>query len=363
MTNRPFQDLAKLESELLTCTMCGFCKNVCPVFIDDNWDTAAPRGRMTMAYGLISGQLEPDDSLVNRLFQCTQCQDCLRRCPSNANCPDVILAARRELVHLGYTAEYQNSLVSNIEATGNIFADTEAEQPIKQGEHPFFIGCQYLSRPNKIKKLLKFMKTIDINPEIMDESCCGFPLHVMGFEEAADRQKKKLKEKIKFDGREIITVCPSCLKQLSEEFGQPTVHLLQIIDKKLDMIPISKPLNKKVTYHDPCDLSRGAGIMKEPRQIIRHIGGDLVEMTHNQKTSRCCGGGGGILTWDPELALRMSVRRMKEARETGAEMLITACPTCEQNLKQGSKAESEESGKPPIPVRHVLDLLIRASKK
>ncbi|MCD4655555.1 (Fe-S)-binding protein [bacterium] len=362
MSNDTYPILSLLESELLTCTMCGFCKNICPVFIDDRWDTAAPRGRMTLAYGLISGQLEPDDVLVNRLFQCTQCQDCLRRCPSNAACPDVILAARRELVQLKMTGEHQNALVNNIEKTGNIFADEDVQQDLKKGDFPFFIGCQYLSRPNSVKKILKFMKKIDLKPEIMNETCCGFPLHIMGFEKANSRQKEKLRKKLKFDGREIITICPSCLKQLKEEYNQPAIHLLQVIDKKLDEIHISKPVDKVVTYHDPCDLSRGAKITEEPRNILKYVGCKVVEMTYQRDTSRCCGGGGGILTWDADMSLRMSIRRIEEARKTGAEMLVTACPTCEQNLKQGAKAESVESGNSPLPVRHVLDMLIRASK-
>jgi len=362
MSTDKYMDIEKLEAELFTCTMCGFCKNVCPVFIDNHWDSSAPRGRMTMAYGLISGQLEPDEALLNNLFQCTQCQDCLRRCPSNAACPDVTLAARREMVKRGKTAEYQEQLVKNIQKTGNIYADEEVGIEPKTGDYQFFIGCQYLSRPNSIKKVIKLLKRIGINPELMDESCCGFPLHIMGFEKENQEQKAKLLDKVTFSGKDILTICPSCLKQLKEEYQQPVIHILELIDSKRDVINVTKPVGKKVTYHDPCDLSRGAGIIKEPRQILEFIGCEIVEMPYSGDTSRCCGGGGGILTWDEELSLRMAKRRIEEARATGAEMLVTACPTCEQNLKRGARAEADETGRKPLPVRHIIDLLVKATR-
>lgn len=315
-----------------------------------------------MAYGLLTNQLEPDSALLNGLFQCTQCQDCMRRCPSKAACPDVVLAARREMVNRGHITDYQEQLVKNIQETGNIYADQEIETQPAVGQQLLFIGCQYLSRPNSVKKIIKLLKRIGITPRIQDESCCGFPLHIMGFEKENTGQKQKLQSTIQFDGQEIITICPSCLKQLKDEFNQPVVHVLELLKSNLDKLDVSKPLNKKVTYHDPCDLSRGAKITEEPRLILEHIGCDLVEMPHNSETSRCCGGGGGILTWDEQLSQRMAQRRIEEARATNAEMLITACPTCEQNLKRGARAEADKTGMKPLPVRHIMDVLIKATR-
>ncbi|HPQ39272.1 MAG TPA: (Fe-S)-binding protein, partial [bacterium] len=309
-----------------------------------------------------SGQLDPDPALIDRLFQCTQCHDCARRCPSNAACPDIVLAARREMVRRGMTTETQNVLIENVQSTGNIYADPAVEFPIREGEVPLFIGCQYLSRPNSVKKIVKFLDRIGISPRIMEESCCGFPLHVMGFEQANQAQISAVRERFQSGGDRVLTLCPSCMKQLKEMYDQPSIHILELLDERLQDITVSSPLSKKVTYHDPCDLSRGAGITLEPRRILEHLGALLVEMPHHGETSRCCGGGGGILTWDADLSLRMSISRVREARETGAEMLVTACPTCEQNLKRGAVAESEETGHPPLAVRHLLDLMIRATR-
>ena len=96
-------------------------------------------------------------------------------------------------------------------------------------------------------------------------------------------------------------------------------------------LKLKKTANLTVTYHDPCYLGRHNRIFEEPRGIIRSIPGvKLIEMTHHGVDSLCCGGGGGRMWQGPELhgESRMSEIRIKEARATGAEVLITACPLC-----------------------------------
>jgi Fe-S oxidoreductase len=359
---KSYADLEKLKNEMLTCTMCGFCKNVCPVFLDAGWDTGSPRGRMTMAYGLVSGELELDDDLVNRIFQCTQCRDCSRRCPSSVKCPEVVLSARRELVSRGLAGETQKAIAENIAKTGNIFADLEVEFPEQEGDVPLFIGCQHLSRPNSTKRNIRLLQRLGINPRIVKEVCCGFPLEVMGFEEEHEKQVEKLKESFSFKEEPILTFCPGCKVHLEKISGKKVLHILEEINTRLKEDQIAKPMKAKVTYHDPCDLSRGAGIVNEPREILKKLGCEIIEMKNAKNTSRCCGGGGGILTWDDALSLRMSVARMKEAIGTGAEMVVTACPTCEQTLKKGALQISGENGSKPFPVAHILDLLFKATK-
>ncbi len=357
--NRTFDDLEKQKLETINCTMCGYCKAVCPVFIDVGWDSASPRGRMILAYGLLTGEIEPDLSIADRLFQCTNCTDCMRRCPSNAKCPDVVRAARREMVKLGFVRPAQKMLVDNIETTGNIFADPELNLPEQDGPNLLFIGCQHLSRPNATKKTIRLLDRIGIQVGIMQEVCCGFPLEIMGFTDAHAEQKKRFEDRFKSDSRPVITLCPSCLVHLQHHYQPSASHILQEIDRRLDSIPLT-PQTGKVTYHDPCDLSRGAKIIDEPRRILKKMGYDLVEMTNSGNQSRCCGGGGGILTWDAEIADHLSKRRIEEAVATGADMVVTACATCEQTLKKGTRMYAEASGTQPIPVRHLLDLLSKA---
>jgi Fe-S oxidoreductase len=99
-------------------------------------------------------------------------------------------------------------------------------------------------------------------------------------------------------------------------------------------------------------------ITEEPRKILKALGYKLVEMKHNRNQSRCCGGGGGILTTDQAMSTEIAQDRIEEALETGAEILVTACPTCEQVLRKA--ASTSKAGK--ITVKELSDVLADALK-
>jgi Fe-S oxidoreductase len=94
-------------------------------------------------------------------------------------------------------------------------------------------------------------------------------------------------------------------------------------------------LNGAVTYHDPCQIARNAGVMDEPRYILQHLTDDFREMTSEPKYNWCCGGGGGLVALGEEtLDFRMKSSRIKadQAKETGATILATACENCHTQL-------------------------------
>jgi len=162
-----------------------------------------------------------------------------------------------------------------------------------------------------------------------------------------------------FPEGELITFCPTCTIFLKEEYGRPVKHALQFIAERLaDASP--KNLDLKATYHDPCPLSRGAEIIEEPREILKAIGVDVVEMPLSKNTSRCCGGGGGIITSAPELSGRLAVSRAEQAAATGADTVVTVCPTCELTLRSGAQAIGGNGD--GLKVANLLDLVWKAIK-
>ncbi len=333
--------LVKWEKEMMMCTMCGYCKNVCPTFVNQLWDPPSGRGRMILAYGMLEKEMEVDDSVVKALYQCTLCRDCNRRCPSKVKVPDVVRAARADLVEKGFAYDAHKSFIENIKKTGNIFADTEVMAPIQEGEIPVFIGCQFLARPNKTKMYLKLLEKLGLKPKVVKEVCCGYPMEALGFVKEFEEHKKKFNQLFPF--KNAITLCPTCTVYLKEAYKIDAKHAMQVIAEKLPKANIKK-MSGKVTYHDPCDLSRGAKIFKEPREIIKTLGLELVEMKFKQDTSRCCGGGGGILVSDNTLSNTIAAVRIKEALNTKVDTLVTACATCEQVLKTAATAVAEKGG-------------------
>ena len=115
------------------------------------------------------------------------------------------------------------------------------------------------------------------------------------------------------------------------------IHISQLLEQliKEDKINLKGNSNKKVTYHDPCHLGRHAGEYEAPRNVIQSLS-SLVEMDNIKEKARCCGSGGGVKSAYGDLSNSIANLRIKEAEETDADILVTACPFCKLNLSQNS---------------------------
>lgn len=343
------------NTEMNMCTYCGYCKVVCPTFTETLWDSKSARGRILVSYGVLHGDIPMDESTVDAMYSCTMCRDCYRRCPSKVKVYDVVKAARADHVKAGMASAVQKGVIENIKKTGNIFGDTEILVEPRDGEVPLFIGCQYLSRPNQTKRYIKILEKLGVKPKIVKEICCGYPMEVLGFHEEFEEHKKKLTSL--FPYKECITLCPTCTAYFREEYGINARHIVEIF---LEKAP-EAALDMTVTYHDPCDLSRGIDLYDEPRELLKRLGVEVMEMEQSKELSRCCGAGGGILMYDPELADALGKSRVRQALATGADTLVTACATCEAALKKAASALDEE-GVGKIAVRNISDVMWKAVK-
>jgi Fe-S oxidoreductase len=342
--------LKKHEQEMDVCIRCAYCFEQCPIVREAQWDTDGARGKVILAYGILTGEIEPSEYVAGKLFRCTYCRDCLERCPSKVKILDIISSARADLVEAGFASDVQKHVINNIQTTGNIYGDTEVVSQEREGKTPLFIGCQYLGRPNKTKKYIKILGELDISPVVTKEVCCGYPMEALGFKKEFTAYKEQFRGSFPF--HEAITLCPTCTVFLKEGHGVTAKHVLQVISEKLP----SARLNMKVTYHDPCDFSRGLKLIEEPRKILKKLGVEVVEMATNKENSRCCGGGGGILMSDQTLSNDIAKKRIHEALDTGVDILVTACPTCEQVLKKAAQEVAESEGK-TMTIRSIEDLI------
>jgi Fe-S oxidoreductase len=134
----------------------------------------------------------------------------------------------------------------------------------------------------------------------------------------------------------VITGCPFCFRTFT---GKPEYRTLR--DRGIEIVPLSHFLQdfdfgvttrKRVTYHDPCDLGRHAGSFEASRSIIRKMAPNFVEMAHHRKEALCCGAGGGVRGAYPKNSIAIARRRLKEAEEAGAEVVLTDCNSCVHNL-------------------------------
>ncbi len=346
------------SGELDYCIRCSYCFEDCPVFREGGWESSSAKGKILYAYALLHGELEPSELIARRVFDCTLCRLCLGKCSAKVNITEVIEACRADLVEKGFYLPEHKTMVDNVLETGNIFGDKEAELPIQKGDAALFVGCQYLARPNRTKGWIKLLEKFGIKPMVSEEVCCGFPLKALGHTEKLEEHKKKFKKL--FPHNEAITLCPTCAAFLKEEYGVNAKHVVNVVVEKLDSAK-PKAVQKKVTYHDPCDLGRSLGVYEQPRQVLKKLGAEVVEMKTSKDLSSCCGGGGGMLVSDLPVSDKIAERRIKEAVATGAELLVTACPTCEQVLSKAS-ARLSEKGEKGIKVEEMFDLVWDAVK-
>ena len=124
-------------------------------------------------------------------------------------------------------------------------------------------------------------------------------------------------------------------------------------------LKLRHPVNRKVTFHDPCFLGRYNGMYDLPREILEAIPGlELVEMPRNRENAFCCGGGGGNLVREYPGEDRPNNIRAREAGSTGAEILAVACPFCMIMLEDGVKMERLDER---MAVMDVIELVYQAA--
>jgi Fe-S oxidoreductase len=162
----------------------------------------------------------------------------------------------------------------------------------------------------------------------------------------------------------MFTVSPHCFNAFKNDYpdtGIQVQHYTQVLAGKVmnREIQFSKPFDKTITYHDPCYLGKHNGVFDEPRQILKSIPGvNLVEMDRSRERSLCCEGGGGRMWLEgTNPGTRLAQSRVKEALDTGAEVLATACPFCLLTLEEAVKHINAED---KIRVMDIAEIAIQA---
>jgi len=163
----------------------------------------------------------------------------------------------------------------------------------------------------------------------------------------------------------VVVSSPHCYHTFKNEYPKlggnfEVVHLSQYL---LDLIKqgrlsLTKEVNKRVAYHDPCYLGRHNDIYDEPREVLKSIPGlELVELPYYRENSLCCGGGGGRIWMETKRDERFSDMRIEQALEVGANVLAVACPYCLSNFED-SVLTLEKSD--VIEVRDIAELVQEA---
>lgn len=377
-----------LTAESLICGRCGNCRSDCPVYREIGWESAAPRAKISLARELLALKSKKDISpeFARRVAQCTLCGACTKACAARIDLQALWKDLRAELVAAGKAPAAYTALADNLREKKNIsnfdnttrldWAEDLDEVPDNLDQEQgadvvYFVGCvsSFFPRAAQVPvALAQLLEKAGIHYTTMgsEEWCCGFPLlaagHAAGMAEFA---RHNLAQMRRLGAKTLITGCPSCYhvwthvypEVLGEDSGFRVLHATEFLAELLKegrLVP--HKLQETVTYHDPCDLGRNSGIFDPPRQVIAAIPGvTFVEMPRHGEDSVCCGGGGNLQGADGKLADAIAGRRIREAADTGATIVVSACQQCEQMLEKAARNE-----KLPLEVMDIAELVLLA---
>lgn len=375
------------KEQIYSCGRCGYClggyvAHECPSRFIAGFESATARGRMLIARALLEQKLCYSHELASMLFTCFLCGACDSKCSQAAKIKitEITRAMRSDAINYGILLDKLVPGAKTLSESRNIYGEPLAKRSAllsgitkrnAEAELLYFPGCVITFKyPQIAYGTLKILSFAGINFTLLgvEEWCCGNPFLFMGMMDKAKEFALHNVERIRAKGvKTVLTSCAGCYKVLSQEYPKilgeipfKVVHITQFLDKlvKEGYIKLKRSKYAKVTYHDPCEIGRYAGIYEEPRNVIQSIPYlKLVEMEKNRENSWCCGGGGSVNIVHTQSALSVSELRIKHAEETGAKTLVTACPSCVQMLELASKRT--RSG---ITVMDIASLVLESLK-
>jgi Fe-S oxidoreductase len=357
-TVAPFKEVMEEVKEaggesVKLCYQCGKCDVVCPWNRVRNFSIR----RIIREASLGLTEIEAED-----IWRCTTCGTCPTHCPRGVKQIDMGVSLRR--IASNYEV-FPTSVRAARTASGSLRTDgnplgeerkTRADwakglsvQPFTEGmEVLYFVGCYYSYDPRMKKAAVataKILQKAGVDFGILgsQESCCGESIRKTGAEDVfRTLARENIKTFIDSGVKRILVSSPHCYDTFKNEYPEFMVnfevvhisqYLLQLIEE--GRLELKGEVGKRVTYHDPCYLGRHNGLYDEPREVLRRAPGlELVEMRDTRQGSLCCGGGGGRIWMDTPKDERFSNLRLEQAKDVGAEVLVTSCPYCITNFEE-----------------------------
>lgn len=305
------------------CLMCDKCHALCPVGVDAPALRRAQRATVnnSLPYDysyLMEGSLGSNSSSVST---CVAANACSITAGS-------VASTRTATAHASLT-DPSPSLTEPVEVTTNIQKTSEDRKVM------YFAGCMTHLTPRIIKSVEKVFKSAGVNYTFADRDggiCCGRPLMLAGKTNAAYETISANRKMILGSGcRTLVLSCPICYKIFKDEYaldGIEVLHYTQFIKRLVDEGKLKLTAgDERIVYHDPCELGRGCGVYKEPREVLDQAG-TLVKATKEGDESICCGGSLGSLTLDTRDRAKITESSVANLLANNPQTIVTACPLC-----------------------------------
>jgi heterodisulfide reductase subunit D len=379
--------------EIDACTQCGECLKHCPVQDVTGNAAVSPPEKIRMFREFIRatdglkarlfGPGEADRKLLEdfskAVYECTTCGSCGQNCPVGIFTQRLWPALRKEMVKRGLgPIGVQAELPNAIQRSGNPYDKPAAERYApwfpqqtmlaERSTVAYYAGCTgaYESQP-MVRGDVLVLNAIGepftmLPPE--EEVCCGFPLFITGQHDLLKQLVTRLVEGYATRGvKTLVCSCPCCVNIMVRDwplfYGSALPfkirHITQYVSEAITggRLRVNKGLRESVIYHDPCYLSRGVGVIEEPRSVLKSIPGiTLLEFERHGLNSRCCGSGGAARKVFHENAVKMGRQTIDEAVAKKADRLILSCPACYAKVNESMQGYDKQ-----IRITDIMELL------
>jgi heterodisulfide reductase subunit D len=393
--DRPFtQELSSTQVlEINACTQCGECLKHCPVQDVTGNPAVSPPEKIRMFREFIRatdglkaklfGPGEVDRKLLEdftkAVYECTTCGACGQNCPVGIFTQRLWPMLRKEMVKRGLgPIGVQAELPNAIQHSGNPYDKPAADRYapwfpeqvklVERSAIAYYAGCTgaYEAQP-MVRGDVLVLNAIGepftmLPPE--EEVCCGFPLFITGQHDMLKELVTRLVEGYTARGvKMLVCSCPCCVNIMARDwplfYGAALPfkirHITQYVSEAITQgrLRVNKELHESVIYHDPCYLSRGVGVIEEPRSVLKSIPGvTLLEFERHGLNSRCCGSGGAARKVFHENAIKMGRQTIDEAVAKKADRLILSCPACYAKVNEAMQGYEKQ-----IRITDIMELM------
>ncbi len=342
--------IAEHITTIESCRFCFMCRHVCTMGVISGKESDTPRGKGLILFKILKGHADYTPDLVDTIYRCCLCGLCETWCKADCHPPDAILAARADLVSQGKEPGMVRQLRDQLLETGNPFglpakarfqSWSTANLFRPQAEVVYYVGCDTAYRqPQIAQAFLKILTAAKADFTLLqNESSTGKHLFTLGYREEARQAAERLAAEIHAARPKIlVTTCPSAFDAFKNNYtamgldlgGIEVLHAAEYVDRLMEQGTVAARNRTAVvaTFLDGSYLGRGHAVYDPPRRILGRIAGlTLREMTWNRGLAYACGEPGGVFhSLYPELSRDMARRVLEEAANTGAGVLVTACP-------------------------------------
>lgn len=329
--------LKLLEPHRTSLEKCVYCPKLsraaCPVSNAEANETVTPWGKMSMAYFAARGDVPLDARHAEPAWACTGCYACRERCDHKNEVAVVLNDARAEFFARGLAPDAARSCAERFRDREDALAGEVAalSRGREQAAIAVLIGCGYVRHtPDVAREALEAVEALAGAPARPVRACCGLPLLYAGDRPGFEAAARRLADEVARAER-FVAVDPGCARAVRVEYARagvsvkPAELFVDVALASLDRLQRTVS-ERRVRYHDPCQLGRGLDRYDAPRQILARITGrPPEEFIHRREHADCSGGGGLVPVTRPASSAAIADSRIAEHRALGGGLLVTHC--------------------------------------